>query len=560
MQSGSMAQKTEMQAKDQHTQHDLIGDDEVSELQRPPSFYQKVREQAERFASTRLGQFVIERADRALKLIEDTTKWSLPQDKNSSAVVLERPLPWASFLLLIVLLRLARIWVSLGALMIGNAPVSPTDMIYFIQTRRRKLRAIRVHGLRVMRHRQQETSSRTGCSYTQQLSQWLSRAICRPGVQRANSGRVLNLRDMEKPQQGNQLNHSVSKRPREEDSNPDHNLTIDEMLAKYANENSEDDSDFVPNPEDETTATSSSSSSSDSDSASHSSEQISSNEEQANAEQHKESMKPNKTNQNHVEKPKDQQTKPATVNGTTDKEQTEVAIAAKQEQWKSSPGHLSAAMMNTHLYNNTAAAANIEPASTPTPSNFPTDNEHDPEHEDPAPDSVNASDSDTDSSSTSTVCHKQQPQPEHTDTSTLIADTSNPNPEHPNVEIPTPASPDHPTVETLTPATSSEDIFYSPIGSPNNFNSCFANQPLLRNAIVNAAPTHSTPNSELEEIHSAGSELEEATRQCISLAHTVEQQDTPPVAKPFKQQQQQQQQQQRQFNHSHQRFRGRNRR
>lgn len=77
----------------------------------------------------------------------------------------------------------------------------------------------------------------------------------------------------------------MSKRPREEDSNPDHNLTIDEMLAKYANENSEDDSDFVPNPEDETTATSSSSSSSDSDSASHSSEQISSNEEQANAEQ-----------------------------------------------------------------------------------------------------------------------------------------------------------------------------------------------------------------------------------------------------------------------------------
>ncbi|XP_064543953.1 putative uncharacterized protein DDB_G0288537 isoform X2 [Drosophila montana] len=454
MQSSSMAQKTEMQAKDHHTQHDLIGDDEVSELQRPPSFYQKVREQAERFASTRLGQFVIERADRALKLIEDTTKWSLPQDKNSSAVVLERPLPWASFLLLIVLLRLARIWVSLGALMIGNGPVSPTDMIYFIQTRRRKLRAIRVHGLRVMRHRQQESSSWTDCSYTQKLSQWLSRAICRPGVQRANSGRVLNLREVDTPQQGNQLNHSVAKRPRDEDSNPDHNLTIDEMLAKYANENSEDDSDFVPNPEDETSATSSSSSS-ESDSASHSSEQISSNEEQANAEQHKENIKPNKTSQNHVEKPKDHQAKAATVNGSTDKEQMDVAaIAAKQEQWKSSPGHLSAAMMNTHLYNNTAAA-----------------------------------------------------------------------------------------------------------GSPNNYNSCFANQPLLRNAIISAAPTHSTPNSELEEIHSAGSELEEATRQCISLAHSVEQQDTPPIAKPFKQQQQQQQQQQqRQFNHPHQRFRGRNRR
>lgn len=75
----NMAHETEV--KDQNTQRDHIGDDEVSELQRPPSFYQKVREQAERFACTRFGQFAIERADRGLKLIEDTTKWSLPQGK-----------------------------------------------------------------------------------------------------------------------------------------------------------------------------------------------------------------------------------------------------------------------------------------------------------------------------------------------------------------------------------------------------------------------------------------------------------------------------------------------
>lgn len=104
-------------------------------------------------------------------------------EKSSSAAVLERPLPWIPFLLLIVLLRLARIWLSLGALMIGNGPISPRDTIYFIQTRRRKLRAIRLHGLRVMRHRQQESSMRrVGKGFSQQLSLWLSRAICRPGV------------------------------------------------------------------------------------------------------------------------------------------------------------------------------------------------------------------------------------------------------------------------------------------------------------------------------------------------------------------------------------------
>lgn len=103
-------------------------------------------------------------------------------DKNSSNVVLERPLPWVPFLLLIILLRLARIWLSVGALMIGNGPVSPRDTIYFIQTRRRKLRAIRLHGLRVMRDRQTAASSLAGKSFTQKVSQWMSRAICRPGV------------------------------------------------------------------------------------------------------------------------------------------------------------------------------------------------------------------------------------------------------------------------------------------------------------------------------------------------------------------------------------------
>lgn len=116
--------------------------------------------------------------------------------------MLERPLPWAPFLMLIVALRLVRIWLSLGALVIGNGPVSPSDMIYFIQTRRRKLRAIRVHGLRTMRNRQQESSSRTNSSsYTQKLNQWFSRAICQPGVQRANSGRVFNIGAMAAKQQ-----------------------------------------------------------------------------------------------------------------------------------------------------------------------------------------------------------------------------------------------------------------------------------------------------------------------------------------------------------------------
>lgn len=77
-----MMQGEETQAKDQQQQlveHDHIGNAEISELPSQSGFYGRVRALAERFASTRLGQFVIVRADRALKLLEDTTKWSLPQ-------------------------------------------------------------------------------------------------------------------------------------------------------------------------------------------------------------------------------------------------------------------------------------------------------------------------------------------------------------------------------------------------------------------------------------------------------------------------------------------------
>lgn len=114
--------------------------------------------------------------------------------------------------------------------------------------------------------------------------------------------------------------------------NADHNLTIEQMLSKYANENSEDDSDFVPNAEDENTT---SDTSSESESESHSSEHSSSNEEQENTEQvdsirlhidrafsnslslcpslqHKENIKPTNNTSNHVQKPKEPQ---ATLNG-----------------------------------------------------------------------------------------------------------------------------------------------------------------------------------------------------------------------------------------------------
>ncbi|XP_016991512.1 RNA polymerase II degradation factor 1 isoform X2 [Drosophila rhopaloa] len=548
----SLETETAAGAKDQH-QHDHIDEDEVSELQKSRSFYDRVREQAERFASTQIGQFVIERADRALVMIEDTAKWSLPQEK--SAAPLERPLPWGPFLLLIILLRLTRIWLSVGALMIGNGPVSPSDMVYFIQTRRRKLRAVRTHGLKVMRHRQQEVSYGSGKGLTHKVTQWFSRAICRPGVQQDNNTRPVFVRHSE---QG--LNtSSVVKRPREEDSNadhdPDHNLTIDQMLAKYANDNSEDDSDFVPNEEEDD----SSSTSEESESETHSSEGMSSNEVEELVEQAK--QKPaNAVVENGVHKAEEKENDKGklnittTSNGNNDKEKAEVADQ-RDEEWKSSPGHMSAAMMNTRLYNNTAAAASTdsepetdpEPQSEPPSQSQPENEEYDEEEEDSC--------STSGSSQTGSTVYQRDVQDNETQPDTQTEQILDPT---------APQLSNYPTVDTLTPATSSEDIFYSPIGSPTCFNTSLGTQALLKRASIQSVLAHSTPTSVLKD---PPTEMVNASISQTPEPEPLQPQKEVHTPNPQQQQQQQQQQpqqqqqqQQRQRNHSHQRYRGRNRR
>ncbi|XP_037955923.1 uncharacterized protein LOC119685648 isoform X2 [Teleopsis dalmanni] len=229
--------------------------------------YNKVYEMAEKFASTYVGQFAIDRGDRLLKTVEETAKWSLPHNKSDAK--LERPLSWFPFLSLIITLRLTRMWLSIAALMIGNSPVTPQNMVYFIQTRRRKLRAIRMHGIKAIRKREMEANAmksgqgRRGIMF--KLRNLLSSAICRPGQHNERARRIYvqygrkNSVEDSKPE-----TQQAVKRPREEcneqnEEKPELNLTCSELLDKYANENSDDDSDFIPNPnEDADDSTSSS--------------------------------------------------------------------------------------------------------------------------------------------------------------------------------------------------------------------------------------------------------------------------------------------------------------
>ncbi|XP_055620517.1 uncharacterized protein LOC129764908 [Toxorhynchites rutilus septentrionalis] len=152
---------------------------EIAEAQN--SLFELLYDFAARGMSTRAGQFVYRRVDNLLSKMEKTARWSVPQtpaiDDGSgklsiSAPPLVRPLPWILFLPALIALRLVRVALSLLALMVGRQPVYPSTVVTFLQTRRRKLRALKYRGQKLDRissiERQVEGKLRTT---------WLSRII-----------------------------------------------------------------------------------------------------------------------------------------------------------------------------------------------------------------------------------------------------------------------------------------------------------------------------------------------------------------------------------------------
>ncbi|XP_023299751.2 uncharacterized protein DDB_G0281497 isoform X4 [Lucilia cuprina] len=242
-----------------------LADDEIEEIEisQKKTMYDRITDVMEKFASTRVGQMMIEKTDRVLKVVEDTAKWSLPQDDNE--IKLERPLPWIFFLTLIVWLRVFRIWLSVASYIVGAQPVTPHTIVYYMQTKRRRLRAIRVQGLKSIRSREIETtvmySSNKNVTFMGKLRKLFDSAICKPGQHREVPARRIFAQDGKSSKEP--ATERSSKRPRDEEV--DQNLTVDEMLEKYANEDSDNDSDYVPKEDEENDDSSTSNTSATSD-------------------------------------------------------------------------------------------------------------------------------------------------------------------------------------------------------------------------------------------------------------------------------------------------------
>ncbi|XP_041984393.1 uncharacterized protein LOC121736970 [Aricia agestis] len=111
---------------------------------------------AERAASYRGGQTVLRYLDRALWCVEKSARWAVPPPLDVDErpqPELVRPLPWVLFLALLLLLRVLRETLSLLNLALGKPPVRSADVVTYIQSKRRYVRALKYRGGRAMRAR-----------------------------------------------------------------------------------------------------------------------------------------------------------------------------------------------------------------------------------------------------------------------------------------------------------------------------------------------------------------------------------------------------------------------
>ncbi|XP_046472706.1 clumping factor B-like isoform X1 [Neodiprion pinetum] len=251
---------------------------------------------AEAAAQISVGQGILRVTDRLLWIVEKSAQWSLPvQEINSEengktfgTIELVRPLPWIFFLPSLIMLRVVRLSVNVGAAVLGYPKLQATGMVKIIQKGRRRLRAIKLSGMRNMRSRRvsakkEEELNEAKRSLVSSMLSTLSALSCLEASRRTPSPPPTKVyvqssepdatpTPEEQSMTESANSHVESKRKYSQVTEPNDSSEDSEeestqaQLARLAAEDSEaDDEDFDPTKEELATSESSSSEEDDGD-------------------------------------------------------------------------------------------------------------------------------------------------------------------------------------------------------------------------------------------------------------------------------------------------------
>ncbi|XP_078042790.1 uncharacterized protein LOC144473095 isoform X4 [Augochlora pura] len=174
-------------------------------------------------SQTFVGLPLFKAIDYFLNVVEKSTQWSLPAHEISAEengklfgkIELLRPLPWILFIPGLVILRVIRVGINVGAFIFGYPYVEPLKMVKFVQRCRRRLRTINLKAVKSSRRRPNANKARS----PDETSTTESAGSPIPADRKRKLSQVSS------------------------DSESETTLT---KLDKYASLNSEDDSDFNP--------------------------------------------------------------------------------------------------------------------------------------------------------------------------------------------------------------------------------------------------------------------------------------------------------------------------
>ncbi|XP_018365479.1 PREDICTED: myb-like protein X [Trachymyrmex cornetzi] len=190
----------------------------------------------------KLGQTILKYTDYFLSFIEKCMEWSLPEqniedEKESGTTELVRPLPWLLFLPCLVIIRLIRVIINIGAFMFNSPKITPSEMIKFVQTRRRYL------------HDAMKKDKKERYELEVTTSEEKSEEKPEEKPEEKSEEEPEEKSVVESVDSTTTSKHSMSEseeEKQEKEENEKRKETLTEKINRLALENSEDDEDFDP--------------------------------------------------------------------------------------------------------------------------------------------------------------------------------------------------------------------------------------------------------------------------------------------------------------------------
>ncbi|XP_029677430.1 uncharacterized protein LOC115244149 isoform X1 [Formica exsecta] len=221
---------------------------------------------------TSLGQTALKLVDNFLWTVEKCAEWSLPaqevEDENGKSEFV-RPLPWILFLPSLVMIRIIRMTMNVGAFVIGYPPVTPSVLVKFLQKSRMRLNDVKNSEAREKEDKDEKSSiNETRRALMESIRLTLSSLSCldtsKPSLSPPPTKiHVSNIFDSDAAtitseeksvtestdnteKQRNLINHSESEENEEINDEDKDEETLEEKINRLALESSDEDEDFDP--------------------------------------------------------------------------------------------------------------------------------------------------------------------------------------------------------------------------------------------------------------------------------------------------------------------------